>query len=595
MTENGGKLNNCGPDDYPAPIVSGDVVKYFYECFTRWSQQQETISKQKTQQEPRVPVKEFIEESKASFKNRDFSKDSVMRLLGGKLHWKKSFAAIATLIDCYEHVTEDRPGFHPLLPFSCRNSFLLDNIGCRDSAWRVINNAMKVGLIACVDDQYWFPWHDEDHPLNGRKGKCRLYAWNKTAQRELKKLAKQEGILTEPKSLGLKKLYELAKEQESKRSQTPTEREKFLLDRVRIDTGLRIPKEYTDEEITAAILRKYPLISETVKLVKETINPLIDRPDQRFMANVHITRSPKGMVTKIGFRPAPHYVSLRKDPTAINCSGGLKTKRAYLDDHFGPGHWQEWDVKSSVPRLLYALNHDLTWLPCSQVDMYEMIASPEIKQDPIKWANTYRDQLKKLFLRVNFNYSYKTTFNQLNRCGALSEFIPNTSRETAKSVIRGIKDTLLQALGPTCGSEIFVLESFVYLKAYATILKDCKSRGLPVPLLFYDGFVTHKACGFNFETLIAKEVRELKSRSKSLGLFNEVKHNQLGDSFSFNPTAGTAISLTNMSGYGNDGAYLMVMGPENDEEVTEMKATSPPVLGSMNGKVTEKEKSQAAG
>ena len=174
-------------------------------------------------------------------------------------------------------------------------------------------------------------------------------------------------------------------------------------------------------------------------------------------------------------------------------------------------------------------------------------------------------------------------------------YMSDPSRETAKSVIRGIKDTLLQALGPTCGSEIFVLESFVYLKAYATILKDCKSRGLPVPLLFYDGFVTHKACGFNFETLIAKEVRELRSRSKSLGLFNEVKHNQLGDSFSFNLATGTAISLTNMSGYGNDGAYLMVMGSEIDGEVTEMKATSPPVLGSMNGKVTEKEKLQAAG
>ena len=555
--------------DYPDPIVSGEPVKLFYECFSRWSESEAALEMQQSKEEILNRgnyysyQREFIEEGKAHFSNNDFSKGNIIKLLGGQLHWRKSLQPIAILIDCYEHITEDKAGFCPLIPLSCRNSFLLNNIGERDSAWRVINNAMKIGLITCVDDTFWFPFHDKDHPLNGRKGKCRMYAWNKTAQKELKKLAKAEGLIQAPKSIGLDKLCRaIDEEEERKISGTPlTERERILLEKVRVDTNLNIPKGYTDEEVCEAVIRKYPLIAETIKLVKEVINPLIDRPEQKFMANIKVTRSKSGRITKIGFRPASHYVSLKKDETALHENHGMKSRRQYLDDHFGKNQWKEWDVKSSVPRLQYALNHDLDWLPCSQVDMYERLATDEIKQDPLKWKKVYRDQLKKLFLRVNFNYSYKTIFEQLRRNGALSEFIPATSIEMAKAVVRGIKERMTSTLGPTCGSEIFILESYLYLKTYAKCLKESKQKNLPAPLLFYDGFVSHVSQAFDFEGNIVDELRKLKSNGMLIQFFNNKKHgNQSSIGTTRKHPAGFLV-VTNMSGYGKTGGFLMVCEP----------------------------------
>ena len=571
--------------DYPDPIVSGELVKFFYECFSRWSEKENKVVIQHEKEEILSKEnysyqREFVEEGKAHFSNSDFSKASIMKLLGGRLHWRKSLRPIATLIDCYEHVTEDRDGFCPLIPLSCRNSFLLNSIGEKDSAWRVINNALKIGLIACVDKTFWFHADENGHPIPNKKGKCRLYAWNKVAQRELKKLAKQEGLLQESKSIGLDKLYKKVKEEEErKRNNIPlSQREQDLLDKVRVDTGLRIPAEYTDEEVSEAVIRKYPLIAETIRLVKEEINPLIDRPEQKFIANVKVTRSKSGRITKIGFRPASHYVSLKKDDTSLHANGGMKTKRQYLDDHFGKNQWKEWDVKSSVPRLQYALNHDLTWLPCSQVDMYEQLATEDIKQDPLKWKEVYRDQLKKLFLRVNFNYSYKTIFEQLHRNGALSEFIPATSIETAKAIIRGIKEQMTATLGPTCGSEIFILESYLYLLAFSKCLQESKQKNLPPPLLFYDGFITHVSQCFDFEKEIVDEMHILKKNGMLVHFFNKKQHNNTKVNIwqKQQPTSGSLV-VTNMSGYGNLQGILMVQELPLDPQMLVNAPNAPPI------------------
>ena len=573
---------------YPNAITEGKLVKFFYECYSRWADREEAARKfQLSTKTPYVPgQKEFIEESKAHFSNSDFSKANLMKLLGGRLHWRRSFTHLVTLVDCYEHITEDRDGFLPLLPLSSRSAFLQETYGCSDGAWRVINNAMKVGLIACVDDKYWFLPDDGNFSYHNKMGKCRLYAWNKAAQKEIKKLAVQEGIIGRSKHLGITFLRKcLVEVKDLQAMGTPkTQREKDLFDRVRVDTGLRIPSDYTDEEIAKAILEKYPLIAETVSLIHDEINPLIPRIDQHVLCRLKITRNPKsGTVTKIGWRPTTRYVSLRKEDNP-NGNGGLKTKKDYLDQHFGAGQWKEWDVKSSVPRLLYALNHDLTWLPCNQVDMYEELAPQDIKQDPVKWHKVYRNQLKKLFLRVNFNYSYKTIFNQLRQRGALSEFIPATSTETAKAVIRGIKEQTTSVLGPTCGSEIFILESYVYLKTYLKALKACKQNGLPNPLLFYDGFILPKSLSFDLESEIYEDLKALKLSQRNSHFFNKAKHPDLDGGVA--PKACLVceagglqknfLYTTYMSGFGKAGDFLLVQEPPNATELVKNNAMASP-------------------
>ena len=79
--------------DYPDPIVSGEPVKLFYECFSRWSESETTLGMQRSKEEilnreNYSYQREFIEEGKAHFSNSDFSKGNIIKLLGGQLHWR---------------------------------------------------------------------------------------------------------------------------------------------------------------------------------------------------------------------------------------------------------------------------------------------------------------------------------------------------------------------------------------------------------------------------------------------------------------------------------------------------------------------------
>ena len=536
-------MSGSRTSEYPPALTDPALIRHFYDCCNRWFANEEALNRSIGATAPEVNHKrQFIELSKVSFSNSDFSEAAVSKLLSGDLHWRKSLKLLLPLIDCYEHITEERPGQCPVIPLTSRGHFMLDSYGNRDSAWRVIRNALKVGLISCVDDSYWF------NPT-GEGGECRLYAWNKTAQKELKEVARKNGIFSEPKRLGIRFLRARMLELKDLAGVPLTDREKELQDKVRVDTGLRIPADYTDEEIARAILRKYPLIAETVRLVDEETNPLIEREEQKIMCRLKITRNPmSGVVTKIGWRPTTHYVSLKKDRTMVEVNSGVKTKREYLDDLYGKGNWKEWDVKSSVPRLAFALNHGLEWLPTATDDVYEDMAPAAIKQSPEQW-NHYRGCSKKLFLRTNFNRSYKVSYQRMHRCGMLDEFIRTTSTETGKSAVRAIKESLDSVLGDSCGSEIFILESYVYLKAYTEGIRDAKNKGLPIGLLFYDGFVTHTSQDFDFEKAIREELDNLR-RMGGVSLFNKIHHKKNQGSVGHPQETPTTFISHNMSGYG---------------------------------------------
>ena len=217
--------------------------------------------------------------------------------------------------------------------------------------------------------------------------------------------------------------------------------------------------------------KTYPQLAEYAAKVA-AINAALPI-DERIQFKPTITRNAHGdMITKLGIRATNSLVSLPKDGSADDLNP--ITRAEMLMAKFG-GEWTEVDVKSSVPRVTYLLNHG-AWLD-NDLDLYAAMYGKRFD------SSTLRTQYKYFFMRLYFGNSEKQIAHQLRLTHQTDNFVKTHGKRAAIDTIGNARDSMIAAIGRSYGSEIFLHESCIYLDVFAALVK----RGFRL-IQIYDGF-----------------------------------------------------------------------------------------------------------
>ena len=229
------------------------------------------------------------------------------------------------------------------------------------------------------------------------------------------------------------------------------------------DLYLVKPKGFTNKEfekyLRICLYQNYPYFIDLLKIIR-TLNKRFyeDKyPEFQIRFKVSFEWGRKGK--KVDERNVVKGISIRETNSYTNKEKNERKK--ILKDY---GFNYEYDVKSSVPRLTYALNTG-KWLD-TNVDFYELIHN-EI--DPsIPFTKERREAIKQLHMRAYFDESSygdlgKHVCRKMNMYGVKRKDVYDEMWKLRQAVVK-------VEGGKTYGNEIFYVESWVYIKVLNEIL-----------------------------------------------------------------------------------------------------------------------------
>lgn len=397
---------------------------------------------------------------------RDFaSKEELIEAQGRQ--WKHRVSVLIPMLETFKHCTSRE--YVTALTLQT-TGYLKKIYGNNQNASNAIRYAIDCGLIAVAEDTKHF---------GDKHSKSYVYGWNKKVQDWLLEIVKENGLIhdvsykcgeSEESSRSLLQIFENGPKDISMRDFNR------LVSQVHIGADLKI--NASDWNVVAALCVKYPALVECCKLADELNQQL--PMDEQFSYEPTIHRSRNGLVSKIGFRPATRYSNTKDKDDGKHYNGVMR--RDFMNQKFGgKWNWQKYDVKSSVPKIAYALNHG-EWLG-DDVDLYAKMLGVDFFD-----TREQRDAFKNFFMRCYFDTSSARISNRLRRAKVASDFIDEYSYSGLCSTVETIKEDIFKAIGKSIGSEIFLWESLAYLRAFRELLQ----RGAE-PKLVYDCFYTNRS------------------------------------------------------------------------------------------------------
>jgi hypothetical protein len=376
--------------------------------------------------------------------------EAMKAVLGRK--WKNHLPALKTLVELYQYITSTKD--ISIVSISCTAKNLTQIYKSPREVSRVLDAAQKVGLLKCLEDTYHFgafsPYPKE-------------YAYNKQAQAVLKELFAAYAVEALPMPQG--------EEAEAIKADATLE-EAYRNSPYKFRFASKTRMANTSDALALYGLNKtYPQLSEYAAKVA-ALNAALPI-DERIQFKPTITRNAHGdMITKLGIRATNSLVSLPKDASADDLNP--ITRAEMLMAKFG-GEWTEVDVKSSVPRVTYLLNHG-AWLD-NDLDLYAAMYGKPFD------SSSLRTQYKYFFMRLYFSNSERQIAHQLRLTHQSDNFVKAHGRRAAIDTIGMARDSMLAAIGRPYGSEIFLHESCIYLDVFAALV----ARGYRL-IQVYDGF-----------------------------------------------------------------------------------------------------------
>lgn len=177
--------------------------------------------------------------------------------------------------------------------------------------------------------------------------------------------------------------------------------------------------------------------------------------------------------------------------------------------------WQEYDTKASIYQIQYFLNHNV-WFS-NTVDMYAMMFGRKFDSPDM------RNAFKSLCMPMFFEQSDSTYIrNILNKI----ESFRNTSSHRKQAIVDKLlsyRHKMLEVLGPSFKSEIFLHESCIYMHTLYELVK----QGWQVAQV-YDGFYAiHQDktldLSTDIESILDSYVHEYRAKYKHT--FNQASKN----------------------------------------------------------------------
>jgi len=321
---------------------------------------------------------------------------------------------------------------------------------------RAIQVAVKVGLLS-VYQQGSFR-----RSMEGM-GMCTKYLYSKRAENWVVEKFKEYGIT----KADFHRVTRSATKERVRKEMS----DKELMEKVTIGCGLSLPN-LSDETVYRALYRNYPMLRELgdgesgdVKACNEmgeAISPEFGKLGHITSA-IKIKRGKGGRITGISFRPWSNAGIMKSTDRKAALQKMAQNGKNIL----------EFDVKASIYQVTELCNKGI-WRGNSY-DEYRAMAG--FQMDP-KQRALYKHGLA---MRLYFSESDRSCMSHILSLGRDAEDV--CSRVDGWHVVQEARRRMFDAIGPGYGSEIFMHEACIYVRALRKLLE----RGEKA-LLVYDCF-----------------------------------------------------------------------------------------------------------
>lgn len=321
---------------------------------------------------------------------------------------------------------------------------------------RAIQVAVKVGLLS-VYQQGSFR-----RSMEGM-GMCTKYLYSKRAENWVAEKFKAYGIT----KADFRRVTRSATKERVRKEMSDEE----LMEKVVIGCGLSLPN-LSDETIYRALYKNYPMMKEMgdgesgdvrdCNKLAEAISPEFGKLGHITSA-IKIKRGKNGRITGISFRPWSAAAIMKSEDRKVEMQKMSKNAKNIL----------EFDVKASIYQVTELCNKGL-WRGNSY-DEYRAMAGFEMDG---KQRQIYKHGLA---MRLYFAESDKSCMAHILALGRDAEDV--CSRVDGWKVIQEARRRMFESIGPGYGSEIFMHEACIYVRA----LRKLMERGEKA-LLVYDCF-----------------------------------------------------------------------------------------------------------
>jgi len=416
--------------------------------------------------------------------------------------YKDRFSSYLAFIDCVKYF---RSKEHcTILALATTSNVFLNIWGSTRNVSNRFDELEEIGLIKVFD-----PHH--------QTGMCKLYYYFVENERLLIEHCKKYNI----EKLLVKNVQEL-KDKKKKEYQKRCEEvyTKEFKEKVKFNSNLTLkkpnsvkPKQF-ESDLYEMLSENYPGLKIYQRMADEINDTFYkDQPDFKikFKPKFHwnkpsIKNKGKSKIVGIGIRATNRLCSAKKD----NDKHSNKILREEVLKQ--NGFEFEKDIKSSVPRVAYALNHG-GWLK-DDVDLYKEIYKEIDSGVSDEEFNLERDAIKKLFFRVYFD----TTDNKLAYHTWDSMNQEGMNKESVYEDMIALRRAMEKVLGEKrYNNYIFYVESCIYIDVLHTLLSKGYKVWLVYDCFYGKGFGTQE----EFERVVLEAVMVSFVRFKTAADFND--------------------------------------------------------------------------
>lgn len=353
---------------------------------------------------------------------------------------------------------------YTVMPIATTNKQLISIWGSQREVSRGISFMVKIGLLATYDDSYQYKaYYSKDN-------KCKLYVYNYETEQKVKEHCIQNNINKyQALNITIVRIFESRDISFEKAEVRFSSKVHFLK-----------PDNWSCTEfenyLMGCLYENYPLLRHYQELA--------DNINKTFYANDYdrqISFKPKftwnkgnKAVTKIGIRATNSLVNAKKE-YSDNDSDNVLHKDEVLKRY---GLNWEFDVKSSVPRITFALNKGI-WLE-NDIDLYEIMYQKFIKLCPsekVEWNETTRKVFKSFHMNGYFDTEAKLTAHLKRQISMKVDRYNREEWSDIDFVMKAYRESIIRTIGELkYDSEVFFHESCIYMD----VTFDLLSKGINV-------------------------------------------------------------------------------------------------------------------
>ena len=385
---------------------------------------------------------------------------------------------------------------YTVMPISCKSRILLSICGSIQNAANLIGFMKKIGLLADYDETYQFnAYYDKDN-------RCKTYCYSFDNEVRIKEYCNINNI----------NKYKIINKRiniyNSSKLQSFDEKQVLFNSKLHLYKPDNWSCSDFENYIYMLLLENYPEFEYYQELADEINEKYYndDVPRQIiFKPNFTWNKGNKA-ITKIGIRACNELVSAKKEIEDDDKENQLY--RYELLEKYGLPF--EYDIKSSVPRITYALNKGV-WLD-EDIDLYEVIFDKFTELCPsekLAWNEETRKIFKSFFMNIYFDNE-----NELYKHFAckISQKVSYKKEDWADldRVLKYYKQATEEVIGKSFDSEIFYWESIVYMEVSKYLLDN----GYDV-LQCYDCWYCNKSIDSNkINEIIKNKINNIRNNNK---------------------------------------------------------------------------------